>query len=419
MKNRKFVFFSAVVGNILEYYDFTVYIVFLVNISNSFFAPDSELAKTLSALAVFAVGFVTRPIGGIIFGYLGDKYGRKISLICSMVGMTIPTFAIGLLPGYEDIGIYAPIILVILRLIQGLCISGEGTGAAIFVLEHYHNLKPGFITGLIHAMNILGTLTASLIGIAINRIFPEVDFAWRFAFILGGVFGLAGFYLRMLVSETPIFIAASRSKSKINISFFTLVKRTYKSMILSLSLGAFASILVYLVKAYINVFYSTVLKNTTFDSLAYVSYTSFIMMLVMPISGYISDVIGKTKTIKYATVLTCIIILPTFLCMMNPSFYLRILGLTLLAISAGGVSGSAYNFAISLFKPQYRFLGVGFSYNLGVAIFGGTSPIIARHLVEYTGVHYAPALYVMLVSAIFLAILAYFKTYIASIFSSK
>ena len=417
MKNRKFVFLSAVVGNILEYYDFTVYAVFLINISNSFFAPDSELSKTLSALAVFAVGFFTRPIGGILFGYLGDKYGRKISLIFSMIGMTIPTFAIGLLPSYADIGIYAPIILVMLRLIQGLCISGEGTGAAIFVLEHYHNLKPGFITGLIHAMNILGTLVASLVGIAINRIFPEVDFAWRFAFILGGIFGLAGFYLRMLVSETPIFITASRSRSRINLSFFTLVKRTYKSMILSFSLGALASILVYLVKTYINVFYSAVLNHTTFDSLSYVSYTSFIMMLAMPISGYISDIIGKTKAIKYATSLSFILILPTFLFMANQDFCLRILGLSLLGITAGAVAGSAYNFSISLFEPCYRFSGVGFSYNLGVAIFGGTSPIVARYLVEYTGLNYTPALYVMLIAAIFMAILLYFNKYITKIFS--
>src|SRR5690242_17310489 len=140
MNKPRSVFFSAISGNILEYYDFTVYSVFSSVIGRTFFPTASEFAQIVMALGIFAVGFVTRPIGGIVFGYIGDRYGRRIALIISMLGMTIPTFTIGLIPTYEQIGIYAPVTLVVMRLIQGLCISGEGAGAAIFILEHHQNL---------------------------------------------------------------------------------------------------------------------------------------------------------------------------------------------------------------------------------------------------------------------------------------
>ncbi len=202
---RAFVFWSAISGNILDYYDFTLYSIFSIQLGKAFFPGNSDFTQILSSLAVFAVGFLARPIGGIFFGYIGDKHGRRISLIFSMLGMTIPTFVIGLIPTFTDIGYFAPIALILLRLMQGLCISAEGAGAAIFVLEHHHNLKPGLVTGLVHGSNTLGMLLASFIGIIIANYFSNIDYAWRFAFLLGGFMGIIGFYLRLKVSETPIF----------------------------------------------------------------------------------------------------------------------------------------------------------------------------------------------------------------------
>jgi len=193
MNKRRSIFLSAISGNVLEYYDFTVYAVFSLAIGQAFFPSGSQVIQTLSSLSVFAVGFIMRPIGGIIFGFIADKYGRRVSLIISMLGMTMTTFTIGLIPGYSDIGYGAPILLVMMRLIQGLCISGEGAGAAIFILEHYQNLRPGFTAGIVHASNIAGTLLASFVGIILEQLFPELEFAWRFAFILGGIMGIIGF----------------------------------------------------------------------------------------------------------------------------------------------------------------------------------------------------------------------------------
>lgn len=405
MSKTKSVFLAAISGNILEYYDFTVYSVFSSIIGRTFFPGESEFTQILFSLAVFAVGFATRPIGGILFGYIGDRYGRRIALIISMLGMTIPTFTMGLIPSYEDIGFYAPVMLVILRLTQGLSISGEGAGTAIFILEHYRNLKPGFTTGLVHGSNITGTLIASFVGIMIEQYYPDVYFAWRFAFILGGCMGIIGFYLRLRVSETPIFRLLTRKKKTLKAPFTNVIQTALPSMVITFCLGGVASSIVYLVKTYVNVFYHNVLHLDNTTSLIYLSYASIILMIALPISGGIADRIGKFKMIVLSSIAILFLALPTLLFMAAVTPWKQILALTILGMLAGGIAGTAYIFVISLFKPEQRYSGVAFSYNLGIAIFGGTSPVISRWLVEVTGLFYAPAFYIMATSCIFLIVI--------------
>ncbi len=405
MNKAKSVFFSAISGNILEYYDFTVYSVFSAIIGKTFFPGDSEFVQVMASLAVFAVGFLTRPIGGILFGYIGDRYGRRISLIISMLGMTLPTFVMGLIPSYQDIGLYAPITLVIMRLIQGLCISGEGAGAAIFILEHYQNMRPGFTAGLVHGSNIAGTLIASFIGIIIEQYFFGVDFAWRFAFLIGGFMGIVGFYLRLKVSETPIFIMLAEKKKILKKPFTHVVSTAWRPMFITFCVGAVASSILYLVKTYVNVFYHNVMHLDNTTALFYLSYTSFVAMLTMPLFGSLADNIGKFKTIIIAAAAILLLALPTLLLMSSTIMWHQITALTVLGMLGGAISGAAYIFIISLFTPEQRFSGVAFSYNLGIAAFGGTSPIISRWLVEKTGLFYAPAFYIMSTASIFLLII--------------
>ena len=402
-KQRRFVFISAISGNILEYYDFTVYSIFAVVLGKAFFPEASEFVQILSSLAVFAVGFVTRPIGGIIFGYIGDKYGRRISLICSILGMTCTTFAIGILPGYNSLGIVAPITLVFFRLIQGLCISGEGAGAAIFVLEHFGKLRPGLITGLVNGSNITGTLLAALVGILIDQHLTHSVESWRYAFILGGVMGVFGSYLRLKTSETPIFKILAKKKGTLKEPFLDVVKNSWHFMILTCCVGGIASSVVYIVKTYVNVFYSNIMHLSNSTALIYLSYTSFILMICMPIAGAISDYIGRIKTLKIAAVMLFVFTAPVMYFMASEHYFYQFLGLTLLGVLGGAMSGCAYIFVISLFDPKERFTGVSFSYNLGVAIFGGTAPMISRWLVEKTSVSFSPAFYLMFMSVIFLA----------------
>lgn len=405
MSKRGTIFLSAISGNILEYYDFTVYAVFSLAIASAFFPGESEVAKVLMSLGVFAVGFVTRPIGGIVFGYIADKHGRRVSLITSMLGMTIPTFTIGLIPDYSEIGIAAPAILVFMRLLQGLCISGEGAGAAIFILEHYQNLRPGFTAGIVHSSNIAGTFIATFIGYLIATLFPDLEFAWRFAFILGGFMGLAGFYLRLKVSETPIFEILSEKKKTLKMPFIEVLTESKKPMFITICLGAAASSIVYLVKAYINIYHCNVLGYETTTAMRYLAYSSFIMMITMPTAGHLSDVIGRFQMVTYSTIAMFIFALPALYLLSCEEVWQQLVAITILAIIGAAMGGSAYVFVISLFKPAQRFTGVAFSYNLGVALCGGTSAAISRLLLEYTGLYYSPAFYLMATSLVFLTVI--------------
>lgn len=415
MNKRRSIFLSAISGNILEYYDFTVYAVFSLAIGKAFFPNDSEFVEVLSSLAVFAVGFLTRPIGGILFGYIADRYGRRISLITSMLGMTIPTFTIGLIPNYSEIGFLAPMVLVIMRLMQGMCISGEGAGAAIFILEHYQNLRPGFTAGLVHASNIAGTLLATFIGIVLAKFFPDTDFAWRFAFILGGIMGLIGFYFRLRVSETPIFKVLAQKKKTLKSPFMHVIKTAKKSMFITFCLGGAASSIVYLVKTYINIFHCNVLHFDDATARAFLAYSSIVMIISMPLSGHISDHVGRFKMITLSSIAIFILILPCLALVSCNSTLEQIIGLTLLSVLGGAISGTAYIFIISLFTPEQRFTGVAFSYNFGIALFGGTSAAISRSLVEITNLYYAPAFYIMFTSGVFLLVMYFNRSAIRTL----
>lgn len=404
MSKRRSIFLSAISGNILEYYDFTVYAVFSLAIADAFFPGDSRYIKTLSSLAVFAAGFSTRPIGGILFGYIADKHGRRVSLIISMLGMTVPTFVIGLIPTFNEIGYLAPTALVLMRLLQGLCISGEGAGAAIFLLEHYQNLRPGFTAGIVHASNIAGTLFATLIGIVLDYSFHGLDFAWRFAFILGGIMGLVGFYLRLRVSETPIFVLLAKKKKTLKAPFLHVLKTAKPPMLVTVALGACASSVVYLVKTYINIYHCDVLNYNGTTAKLYLAYTAIIMMVFMPISGHFADSIGRFKMIRLAALAVLVFAFPCFFLLSCEGVWQQLAALTMLAILGGTIAGTAYIFVISLFTPEQRFSGVAFSYNLGIAMCGGTSAAIARWLLEITGQYYAPAYYIMFTSSVFLLV---------------
>lgn len=403
MKNRYRLFLAAIAGNILEYYDFTVYAVFSTVIGAHFFPATSEFSQTLNSLAVFAIGFITRPLGGIVFGFIGDKLGRRVALITSMLGMTLSTFTIAFIPTFEQIGYAAPAILVIMRLLQGLCISGEGAGAAIFLFEHMHH-RPGLIGGLVHATNIAGTLLASFVGIFINLYFPHIDFAWRFAFMLGGMFGLIGFYLRLRVAETPMFIALSKKKSTLKVPFLSMARNTWKMMFVSFTVAAVASSVVYFVKT-MNVFYTNILDLGQATALKYLSLSSFILMITMPISGFIADKIGRRKMMILATIIIITSIYPIIYNLASVNSFYRLLSVCGVGVLGGLISGVAYVFVIFLFKTEQKYSGVGFSYNLGVALFGGTTPMVSKYLVENVGVYYAPAFYIMFTASLFLLVL--------------
>jgi MHS family proline/betaine transporter-like MFS transporter len=413
MEKKKFVFFAATMGNVLEYYDFTIYTVLTLNIGKVFFSQQSEFLQTLSAFAVFALGFLTRPIGGIIFGFIADRFGRRISLICSMLGMTIPTLMIGLIPGYDIIGIYAPAILVGMRLLQGLCISGEGTGTAIFVLEHYKSLRSGFITGLVHSSNIGGTILASAVGMFITRYLSHIEWSWRLAFILGGILGIVGFYLRLQVSESPEFTKIQMQKKILKSPLRNVFKTAWPSMIITFVIAGLASCIIYFIKGYLNIFMKTVHHLNETESLFYFAFTNFVVMISMPIGGALTDKFGKEKSIRFIIIAIGLLIIPLIYILSQKNLIFIYFALSSIGLIAGIMASCAYIFSISLFSPEQKVTGVGFSYNTGVAMFGGTMPLISNWLYQYTEHSYVVSYYISFLSIFTIAIMILFRKYIS------
>ncbi|MCE2992430.1 MAG: MFS transporter [Candidatus Jidaibacter sp.] len=401
MRKRKIVG-PAIVGNIVEYYDFGLFAVYAPIIGSLFFPMGDQFLQTLSAFATFAVGFLMRPLGGLVFGYIGDRFGRKLSLTISILGMALCTFLIGILPSYETIGAAAPVMLIIVRLFQGLCVGGEGAGVAIFVLEHLEGYRPGLMGSIVMASNMVGTLLAVFIGIMLNHFCSGGDACWRYAFIFGGFTGLIGLYLRYQLGETPQFISKKDSNQIEKHPIVAAFKNQTASMVIVMFLGGFTSAVAYTIRGYLNTFFREVMQYTSDDSLYFTSFALLIMIVLLPVFGMLSDRVGYRRFLNIICYMIILFIVPVYMMLANPQkdITLVLLGLMGIATLAAGICAPAYCYAIKAFEVELRFSGVAFSWNLGLALLGGTTPMISRILSEKIGI-VAPAYYLLAIAIAF------------------
>lgn len=403
MQKRKVVS-SAVVGNIVEYYDFGIYAVFASIIGRTFFPMSHLFLQTMLTFGVFALGFMMRPIGGIIFGYIGDKLGRKVALTTSIIGMAVATFCIGILPSFHQIGMIAPILLILVRLFQGVCIGGEGAGSAIFILEHLDGYKPGLIGSLVMASNMIGTLFATFVGIVINHFFGDDEFSWRYAFFLGGLMGAAGLYLRYGLSETPVFEKMKKKKKIIKSPILGVIFIKWRRLLVIACLAGVATASAYMIRAYLNFFFAYFMGYEENEALYFTALSLFIFIITLPFFGLLADKIGYHTFLKFSCYAIIILALPAFHFLSNPDHdpATVLYGLLLLSMLAAAISAPAYPYAIQAFSPILRYSGVAFSWNIGNALFGGTTPAISTFLTEKFGFT-APAYYLAALAVLFLS----------------
>lgn len=399
-KRNKITFLAAITGNILEYYDFTVYGIFSVSMAALFFPSESKTLSLILTLMGFSIGFITRPIGGIILGYIGDNFGRRVSLLVSALGMSLSTIGIGILPSYQCLGVLSPILLVIFRLIQGIVLSGEGTGTAIFLLEHFAKKKMGLITGIVQCCNIIGSLLAGLVCLLLNKLLGNNEYNWRIAFLIGGFCSFFSLCLRMYVSETPVFIELQKSKSKKS-KFLEIIRCSWRQMIICFFVAGAASSILQFIKCYLKIY---LVNLGIYENMAVkcINYSFLIVMFFMVIFAHLSDRLGKVKILNLSAMLIFLLIVPIFYLFLNSKDFNIVFIVIPVGLLAGAICGSAYIFVISIFRPENRFLGVSFSYNLGVAVFGGTSPMICNFLICSTGIMCIPAFYISFTSLLLL-----------------
>lgn len=399
MFQRFYVLFTCVLGNALEFYNFVLYGAFSVIIGQLYFPSFDSSVSLFATLGTFASGFLMRPFGAAILGSIGDKIGRKKALSLSILLMGVPSIIIGLLPTYSAIGIFAPVLMIACRLVQGFSAGGEYNGAAIFALEHMGKIFPGLTGGFISASCVLGAFLAVLLAKFLTSIDASSTILWRLPFLLGGFLSFVGLYMRKNLSESPVFKkekerkASELSKNR-EVHLFKIFKSRPKVVLATACVGALDGILCYTLFGFLSIYLSIYLKMPLELALEASSYGLLACMFASPFMGYIFDKLGASCFLSLSALFIGGAVYPIFMLMQYKVFYLIIIAQVLFGVATASISGSLHAYLQMLFPVQERYAGISFSFNLGSAVFGGTAPLILSYLVAKTDNLYMPAVYI-------------------------
>jgi MFS family permease len=390
---------ASSVGTMIEWYDFYIFGSLAAIISTQFFPGDNPTASFLKTLATFAVGFAVRPFGALVFGRIGDLTGRKFAFLATLLIMGGSTAAIGFLPGYKTIGIAAPIILVVLRLLQGLALGGEYGGAAIYVAEHSPDGRRGYYTSFIQTTATLG-LFVSLAAILIVRAVVGEDafkaWGWRVPFIVSLFLVAISYYIRMRLRESPLFTALKdsgrTSRAPIQESFGTWPRW---KIFLTVLFGAAAgqAVVWYTGQFYALLFLQTVLKVPLVTAYVCVAVALLLGTPLFIVFGALSDRIGRKKIMMAGNLLAALLYIPIYHAMKTYSNPVNAVALTALVfvqvVFVTMVYGPIAAFLVEAFPAKIRYTSLSLPYHFGNGWFGGFLPIIATSLVARTGNIYA------------------------------
>ncbi len=387
--NMRSVVLASSIGTIIEWYDFLIYATAAALVFNKLFFPTADPAVgTLAALGSYAVGFFARPLGGALFGHFGDRIGRKSMLMITMFVMGFGTFSIGLLPTYDSIGIWAPILLVSLRIIQGIGLGGEWGGAALMVLEHAPANRRGLYGSLVQIGFPCGLILATLTFSIVSKL-PEADFlswGWRIPFLLSAVlFGL-GAFIRARVSETPVFL---EMKKKGELSKSPVVEAVFKNpgtFLTAIGLKISEVSLVYILTVFLVVYATTKLKLPKAVILDAVLYAAMFELISIPAFGWLSDKIGRRPLYIIGALFTIAMAFPLFWLVDTKSpFYITLAIIVAMNFGHGMMFGLQATYFPELFGARVRYSGASFGFQVAAAIGGGLSPLIATAMLAYFG----------------------------------
>lgn len=398
--NKKKTIFAGIFGNALEWYDFTSYAFFAPILASLFFPSKNQYVSLLMAFGVFALSFLVRPIGALIFGYIGDHFGRKNALIISIIVMTVPTLILGLLPSYAVIGISAPILLTFFRLIQGLAVSGELTSATSFLVEHAHANKRGLMGSLAMCSAFVGIVTSSAVVTLITDVVSHeqlLSWGWRLPFLVGGLAGLVGLKLRLKTAETLHYQQAKQTQlDKNKPSFFQhYFELNYKPIFLAIMLTAIMAIGNYLLIGYFNTFLMKI-QGHPINAVMTINFICLLLLtILLPILGMVSDKIGRKPVLATGIIGLILCAYPSFWLLQQPTMLQAFWGELLFTLALAPISALIPTTLAEMFHVHTRNSGVSLGYNTSLAIFGGTAPLIAIELVSLTKSGLAPAWYVI------------------------
>jgi len=400
---------SAAIGQFVEWYDFVVYAYSAAIIARLFFPNSDPTAALLSTFAVYAVGFVMRPLGGFVFGSLGDRIGRQRVLSVVILMMGGATIAIGLLPTYAEVGLLAPVLLVVCRLIQGLSAAGETIGSNAFVAEHAPSERRGLYVAFTYSFANLPPIAAALLVLLLTNVMTGEDYAawgWRIPFLIGGPLALVGLYIRRRVDESPAFKAMQAAKRVASTPLRDAVRDQKKAMGFSFALAAFSSLGFYTLAGYFVSYLTATVGLDRNAALISNSVALFVAFLAMILGGFLSDRFGRKPLLLIGLALNAVLCIPAYMLAAQGSLATAVLGQSILAVACGLFWGPLGIALIELFPTRTRYSASAVSYNLAYTIFGGTAPFLGTYLVAQSGSKIAPAVYMAVVSVAALLILA-------------
>lgn len=395
---------ATLIGNFVEWFDFAVYGALAVTLAAVFFPTQGPAAALSSSLAVFAIGFVFRPLGGALLGYIGDRYGRRAALAVAVVGMSGATTLIALLPSYETIGIAAPLILVLLRAIQGLSAGGEWTSAGAFLAEYAPHRSRGLWLSMISVS--AGTALASgiLAALALRlTLSPEalLSWGWRIPFLAAAPLGLIGLYLRVRLNETPVFRELQKHGQVSKTPLREALRNNRREMVTAFACASITGLSLYYFATYFVSALSTDTSIGAIPALTLCASALLIYSLVFcPLAGALSDRIGRKPVYLASAFGIAVLSWPIFALLDSGDIRLALVGLLLYAIPQSGLNAMVSVTLVELFPPRTRSAGAALAYGLGLGPIAGTGPLVANWLKEQTGSFYAPAAYLAVVAVI-------------------
>ncbi|MGO1181517.1 MAG: MFS transporter [Micrococcaceae bacterium] len=395
--------FAGFAGTVVEWFDFAVYGFMAPIIATTFFQSESAVVGLLQTFAVFAVAFALRPLGGAFFGMLGDKIGRKRVLIITVIIMSVSTAAIGLLPGYETMGIWAALLLTVARCVQGFSAGGEYAGAVTYVIEHAPAHQRARWGSAMPTATFFAFAMAALLSYLLAAGLSEQamnDWGWRIPFLLAAPLGLIAFWIRRRLSESPMFkeISESGAEAAEHAPLRRTLSEQGRPMLILGGYIALTALSFYIFSTYMTTF----LREVVGLDAASVLFSNVIALVaaaaMAPLMGVICDRIGRRKAMLTSAILLILTAVPGYLIAANETFAGALVGQLMIMLGAVMANVVTAVLLTEVFPTKVRYTASAVTYNVSYAIFGGTAPFVATWLIDATGLAYAPAIYLSVIA---------------------
>jgi MFS transporter, MHS family, proline/betaine transporter len=394
---------AGAIGNVLEWYDFGLFGFFAPVISQLFFPSHDELASLVGTYGVYATGFLMRPLGGVVFGYIGDRMGRKRALELSVLLMAVPTTLMALLPTYAQAGVGAALLLTLFRLLQGLSVGGEYIGSMSFLSEHAPPGRRAFLGSFSSSSVILGSLLGSGVAAVLTGLLTEADllaWGWRLPFLGGIVIGLVGLWLRSGVDESPSFLEAREKGGLADNPIKSAMRQNLGPIAVTLGLTGISAVGFYLPFVWLPTWLARINQPPLDQSKALTASTIALVALLIltPLTALLADRVGKKPMFLASAIGYAVLTYPLFLLLKTGTYSAAVLAGLVFAACNSLYSGCMAATMVELFPTRTRYSGVAIGYNTGQAILGGTAPLIATGLIELSGNKLLPAVYLIICS---------------------